>query len=682
MGKPGDPPTNIIPSRQRSNKRGTTWIKRTTIACMWGLAIILTCILLLTLYLYSRPLPIPDIPLTTTIVDQHGERIDQLDRGEHRDAVKLKDIDSSLIQATLAAEDHSFYEHWGFSLRGITRAIWVNMRNGQLSQGASTITQQLARNLYLSHERTWTRKWKEALYTIQLELHYTKDEILTMYLNDIYYGHGAYGIERASHLYFHKPARALTLAESSILAGIPRGPKYYSPIENEKRAKQRQAVILRTMEQTGYISKEQRIEAEQTPLSFAPPPTPIPAQAPYFRDYVIKEASQRFGINETDLRSGGFTVITTLDLKKQHAAVDAFKQYVKQEGLEGALVSIEPRTGYIIAMVGGTDYGRSQYNRALAHRQPGSTFKPFLYLAALDQGRTATTKLMSKPTRFTYENGTYEPHNFHNHYADRPISMREAIARSDNIYAVRTHFEIGREKTVEMAQRLGITSKLQAHPSLALGSETVTPLEMANAYATLAAQGIRAQPTSIIAIQDAQGHTLSTPAVAPTRVVSRAKAFLITDLLKSVLHTGGTGNRVKQLVGSIPAVGKTGTTRWDSWFVGYTPDIATSVWIGYDQAKELPYQQSRLSQYIWGTYIKQAESPAHTPAFSIPDGVSKVKIDSETGMLATSTCPQTHTEYFLAGTEPLKVCKHHRPLPTDETSPLKLWESIKNWWSQ
>lgn len=647
-----------------------------------GIALLtLGAVLLLTLlYLKSRPLPPPNIPMTTKIYDIHGDLIDQLDKGEHRDPIQLKDMPHHLIQATLAAEDQTFYHHFGLSLRGIARATLVNLREMRIAQGASTITQQLARNLYLTSDRTWSRKWREAILAIQLELHFSKDEILEMYLNEVYYGNGAYGIQRAALTYFGKPAKKLTLAESAFLAGLPRGPKWYSPYTSLERAKRRQHAILDTMVKAGWITKAQADQAKSQQIVLIPKPKPSPSKAPYFRDYILQTAIHRYGLKESELRGGGLRIYTTLDLNMQRQAEKAMNQFLgKKEGLQGALLAIDPENGHIRAMVGGKDYQKSQYNRVFARRQPGSSFKPFLYLAALEKRMTPVTRLESKPTSFTYDGGIYRPANFRNQYAGRPITMREAIARSDNIYAVHTHFLIGRDQLVETAKRLGFTAPFKPIPSLALGSVPVSPYEMTRAYATLASGGVYTEPVGILKIVDARGNTIVESQPDQKRVASEAETFVLTQLLRSVFDSGGTGHRVKQLFPR-PSAGKTGSTDWDGWLAGYTPDLAATVWVGYDRAKKLPHEEGRLAQMIWGTFMQKSLAGTPTRTFNVPKGVKGVYVDPETGHLATKQCPRVRWEYFIAGTEPTEDCPVHSPQKAGgKDGGGSLWDWIKKW---
>lgn len=638
------------------------WLKRIKYALRFFLilgVVFAVSTLILVLYLKSRPLPPPDIGASSIIYDDHDKPMDRIDDGQMREPVGLNQIPKPLINATLAAEDRTFYHNFGFSFRGIARAALANLRAGHVTQGASTITQQLARNLYLTHDRTWSRKLKEALLTVQLELHYNKNEILEMYLNKIYYGNGAYGVNRAAQIYFHKPVQDLNLAECAFLVGIPRGPSYYSPYTHYLRAKQRQQEILALMSKNSMISKQTASNAAKAKLTIYAPPKTKQLAANYFRDYVIQTAVQQFGLDESWVRSGGLKIYTTLDQQMQRTAEEAVKQtLVNHADLQGALISVDPQNGEIKAMVGGKDYRSSPFNRVFAHRQPGSSFKPILYLSALEHGFTPLTKIISQPTSFPYDGGVYSPSNFQKKYANRPITLREAIARSDNIYAVTTEFQVGINNELETARRLGITSKLSPTPSLALGSYAVTPFEMAEAYSAFAAEGKRYPLIGIRKIVTADGVTIVDNYSKPVQVTSPAHAFVLTQLLSSVFASGGTGHRAKQIF-SQAAAGKTGTTDWDGWLVGYNPNLLTTVWVGYDQHRTLSHNEARLSQYIWGRYMNQAAKQYPMGMFSVPTGVKAVYVDEDTGYVATPECPHQKLEYFVAGTEPTIPCPQH-----------------------
>ncbi|HEX7055578.1 MAG TPA: PBP1A family penicillin-binding protein, partial [Bacilli bacterium] len=542
------------------------------------------------LYLRAQALPAAFIPQTSVIFDTHGEIIDTMYKGQNRHVVALDDISPYLVKATLAIEDHRFFQHAGIDFRGIARAAMTDLKSMDKVEGASTITQQLARNLYLSQERTWTRKIKEALYSLQLEMEYSKEEILTKYLNQIYYGHAAYGIEAAANLYFGKHAKDLTLAESALLAGVPKGPKYYSPYLNLQNAKARQKTVLATMVRYHYISQEDADKALAEELRFQPLKDGHPSRAPYFRDYIRREAVEQLGISEQMFDEGGIRIYTTLDLRMQEAAEAAVANHIDKTGdLEVALIAIDPRTGAIKAMVGGKDYEQNQYNRVFATtRQPGSSFKAILYLAALEEGAiTPATMFKSEPTAFAYDDGRkmYMPSNFDDQYPYKDIGLREAISHSDNIYAVHTIMQIGPERVIDMARKLGITSPLKPLPSLALGAFPVSPFEMASAFAVIANQGLFVKPQAIQKIVDGKGHVLYEAKKRQERVVDAAHAYVLTNLLESVFAPGGTGARVSSMLNR-PVAGKTGTTDTDAWMVGFTPELVTAVWVGHDQGKK------------------------------------------------------------------------------------------------
>lgn len=628
-----------------------------------GLASLVVIAAAIGLYFYVRAqaLPVSTISQTSQMLDIQGNVIDTFHAGENRRSVALEDISHHVIDATLAIEDRRFYDHAGFDLKGMARAVVVNVQSMSARQGASTLTQQLARNLYLTHERTWQRKLKEAIYTAQLEMKYSKDEILGMYLNQIYYGHGSYGIEAAAMMYFDKHASELSLAESAMLAGIPKGPKYYSPYLNMKNAKDRQYVILEAMKEGGSITEEQAEAAYAEVLAFQP----IGAEqqegfAPYFRDYIRYLAVEEYGIDESLLNEGGITIYTTLDQEAQAAAEESIKKVMPETSEEqSALVAIDPRNGYIKAMVGGRDYKTNQYNRAFAStRQPGSAFKPFLYLTALQSGfMTPVTRFKSEPTVFSYDEGrkTYEPHNYGDKYVEGYIDMRAAISGSDNIYAVNTIMTVGADKVIETARKLGVKSPMSPVPSLALGTFPVSPFEMASAYGAFANAGVRVEPVAILRIEDRKGNVLYEAKPQEKQVITPAEAYVMTSLLESVFDEGGTAHRVSATI-KRPVAGKTGTTATDAWLVGYTPELVAAVWVGYDKDRKLSVAEARRAAPIFAGFIEGTLAAVPPKYFPMPDGVVNVFIDPASGKLAAATCESRRLETFLAGTEPTEVC--------------------------
>ncbi|MGG0825094.1 PBP1A family penicillin-binding protein [Paenibacillus turicensis] len=650
---------------------------------------------LLLLYLSQTALPPAAYDRNSQLIDMNGEAIAVFSSGErNRQPIALSEVSPWVVKATLAVEDRKFYEHIGFDIKGMFRALFVNLKEMDRVQGASTLTQQLARNLYLTHERTWTRKLKEAMYTAQLEMKYSKKEILAMYLNEIYYGKGAYGIEAAAKMYFGKPANKLSIAESAILAGIPKGPTYYSPYNHMKNAKDRQKIVLSAMVHTKAITQAQADQAYEEMLHFQSQQQRVTAdKAPYFRDYVRNVVTNELGFEENLLEHGGLRIYTTIDMNAQQAAEAAVSSELKgTKELEAALVSIDPRTGYIKAMVGGANYLNSQYNHVFAGtRHPGSSFKPIMYLSAIaSQKMTPMSVFNSEPTIFHYDNNrkTYSPKNFNEKY-NGEIDMRKAIAASDNIYAVNTILKIGAEQVIDLSKKLGITSPMEAVPSLALGTSPISPFEMASAFAVISNQGAKKPPIAVLKITDEQGNVLYTANDTPAeQIVQPAAAYVLTHLLESVFETGGTGNRVSDTI-KRPVAGKTGTTSTDAWLVGYTPELSTAVWVGYDQGKILDTAGSRKAAPIFAKFTEKALEKVPPKIFPIPDGVVSVYIDPESGKLATNDCPTKRLEAFIQGTEPTETCTAHsheeQPDPViPPVEPKKenrsWWKDLKRWW--
>jgi 1A family penicillin-binding protein len=652
--------------------------------------------LIFLLYLRSQALPVSVVLQTTEIYDMNGKLIDSIYAGQNRDIVTLDKVSPYMIQSTLAVEDHRFYDHFGIDPMGIARAAYINLKNMEKAQGASTITQQLARNLYLNHERTWGRKIKEAILALQLEMRYDKNKILEQYLNQIYYGHAAYGVESASKLYFHKSSSELTLAESALLAGVPKGPKYYSPYMDKERAKERQKIVLQKMVEHGYITQNQASRAYREDLTLYPLSGDEPSVAPYFKDYVKYIATNQLGITEEQYNGGGIKIYTTLDLRAQQIAEETVKKHLSKEhpDLQGALISIDPRNGYIKAMVGGKDYEQNQFNRVFSNsRQPGSAFKPIVYLAALQQhALTPVSKYKSEPTAFTYDEGrkTYMPSNFGNKYPNKEVDLRYAISHSDNIYAVHTIMDVGADNVIAMARSLGIASPMKPLPSLALGATAVSPFEMVSAYAAIANQGVRVEPIAITRVEDGRGRILYEAQRKETHVIDPAYTYVLTKQMESVFDPGGTGYRVADKLRR-PVAAKTGTTNTDAWMIGFTPELATAVWIGYDRDRKINSLESYLSAPIFAEFTEQTLEPIPPKLFPIPDGIISVYINPESGKLATENCPESRLEAFVKGTEPLEYCTVHggaddglQPLPSDQSHKEKhsWWSDLKRWWSE
>ena len=612
------------------------------------------------------------VPQTTVYLADNLQPFGESHAAEKRYWVSLDEISPHLIDATIAVEDRQFYSHNGFDVKRIAGAIMKDVAARAKVQGASTITQQYARNLFLGSEKTWTRKAKEAFYTLRLEDHYSKSDILEGYLNTIYYGHGMYGIEAASHYYFHKNARDLTLTEASILAGIPKGPSLYSPIRSAENAKKRQHVVLLSMEATGAITKDQAEKAGndfQETTFFGSLDTKDLAKAPYFLDAVNQELRSIFQGHEELIRNGGMTVYTTMNIDQQAKAEETVKAHIPDNSeLQVALVAMNPKSGGVKALIGGTNYEKSAFNRATQSlRQPGSTIKPILYYTALEKGFTPSTTMRSEETTFSYDQGksSYKPHNFRDHYANEAITMAQAIALSDNIYAVKTHLFLGQEELVKAVKRFGLTSKMNKVPSLALGTSGVRPIEMANAYNHFANGGKKVQPFFITKVVGRDGDTLYERKPKRKKALDTANAYVMTQMLTGVFdkkldgYASVTGSSIIPKL-SRPYAGKSGSTEYDSWMIGFTPQLTTGIWAGYDQSRKLETKYDKTTaKQIWAEFMETAHEGKPVTGFKQPKGVVGVEIDPATGLLANDDCPVKRMTYFKKGSEPREICPLH-----------------------
>jgi penicillin-binding protein 2D len=628
------------------------------------------------------------VPQTTIFYADDGTKIGESDNGQKRYWVKLDDISPYVIQATIAVEDRKFYEHHGFDIKRIIGALAADIKAMAKVQGASTITQQYARNLFLTHDKTWTRKLQEALYTIRLEANYSKKQILEGYLNTIYYGHGAYGIEAAARYYFGKHAKDLTLSEAAMLAGIPKGPYYYSPLINEKRAKARQKTVLLSMEQSGYINKKEAEQAYQDKLVYTHHHEMKQKNiAPYFQDVVKHVLRNQLGLDERTIELGGLRIYTSLDPHMQKIAEQEINAIIDPHSqIQAALVAMDPRTGEVKALVGGRDYEKSPFNRAVqAQRQPGSTFKPFLYYAAIREGFTPSTQMRSELTTFTFDNGkaTYTPHNYNDYYANDAITLAQAIALSDNVFAVKTHLFIGENKLVETAKKLGITSKLKAVPSLALGTSPVKVIDMVKAYSAFANNGKKVEPVFIKKVVNQQGETIYEYKPESKQVLDPDAAYVTTQLMTGMFdpklndYTTVTGQSIRKQI-TRPYAGKSGTTETDSWMIGFAPQLVAGVWTGYDRGETIDKMaEKQYAKQIWVRFMEKSLQGKPKKKFKPTKGVVGVYVDPDNGKLATKSCPVRRLTYYITGTEPNEYCTDHLP-----EKKAKKKEKKKHWFEK
>lgn len=623
---------------------------------------------------YTFGPPSLDVGVTTTFYDQDDQPLQEVNEQE---TFTLDDVAPHLVAATIIIEDRHFYNHHGFDFKGIVRALWKNLKTFSLKEGASTITQQYARNLYLTHEKTWLRKIKEAFYTIRLEMFYTKEEILTGYLHAIYYGHGAYGIQEASSVYFNKMASELSLSESAMLAGIPKGPTYYSPFNDEMKAVSRQKSILKQMMQADLITQADYYEAMDDVLDFDEPYIQEKTFANFFTDSALQEASSLLHGDEQAILSGNYEIYTTIDKNYQKELEKLIKTEVTEKSdLEIGLLSINSTNGAVIGLIGGSSYEDSSFNRVIdAKRMVGSTFKPFVYYTALENGFTPSTMLLSEPTTFEVDDSKpYKPKNYNGYYANGPISLAQALALSDNIYAVKTNLFLGSNTVINMAKKLGITSELPDVPSLALGSASISLLEMVQAYGILANQGKELHVHTIRKIVNKDGEIMYEQEDKEAKqILNEEKTFILNHLMMGMFdrrlngYMDVTGSSIINQLSRTYA-GKSGTTNSDNWMIGYTPEITTGVWTGFDQNQ--PIQKTadkKIAKEIWAQAIEMAHEEDSKAMFKVPEGIEKAIIDPETGMLATADCPVRRATYFEKGSAPSSYCTHH--LPKEESAP-------------
>ncbi len=557
---------------------------------------------------------------TSYIYDIDGTLLFRLHDEANREVVNMEDISPHLKRAVLAIEDSYFYSHNGINPSSVGRALLANVQAGSTVEGGSTITMQLVKNLFLTPERSISRKVAEAVLALRLEQIFSKDEILEMYLNQVYWGHNNYGVETAAQSYFNKSAKDLTLPEAAVMAGLIQAPERYSPFNNYTNTKERQATVLGRMRQLGWISAEEQASAQGSPLMIGEVKSFSTSSVPYVTDATVLELKDRFGADAV-LR-GGMRVQTTIDLAMQRKAEEVVRSHnarIARMADQMALVAIDPRTHFVKAMVGGVDHGQSQFNRAtMAQRQPGSAFKPFVYYAAFATGRYSPDSSIAD-TPVSYPDGyrSYSPRNYDGSFMGN-ISIRKALEVSRNVPAVKLGQTVGINTIIELCRTLGIESPMLPVTSLPLGAVDLTPMEMAGAYATFANNGWHSDPTFIVQVTDSTGNLLLDNTPNPQLVLDPWAAASLNDVLQGVIVRGTARTAA---IGR-PAAGKTGTTdsQRDVWFVGYVPQLATAVWVGNDNYRPLRSGATggTYAAPVWRDFMRQALADTPVENFKRP----------------------------------------------------------------
>jgi len=610
---------------------------------------------------------------------------------ENRVLVPIEDIPQQLIDALLAIEDRSFYDHWGINIRAIGRAFIRNIEAGRVVQGGSTITQQLSRELFLTKEQTYIRKALEAMVALEIEKAYTKDEILELYLNQIYFGNRSYGIEAAAQSFFGKRTSELDLDECAVLAGLPKSPRDYSPINNPDAAVRRRGLVLQAMVETGTITQAEADSAGRLELQLGTA-TKKADLAPYFVEYVRQQLEDRFP--DEEFRHKGLRVYTTLDLDAQLLAEESMEKQLQfietrwffddntresylaleekpavPDYLQAAVVVLESGTGNVLALTGGREYWESNWNRATqAVRQPGSAFKPFIFTTAIREGYRPSDTILDSPVVLPQVDGTeWRPQNYYRKFHGL-VSLREALARSINLPAVKLILALEPALVAETGRAFGITTPIRAVPSLALGSSEVTLLELTQAYSVFRNNGILLAANPILRIEDRNGQVLYEPEQVEREVIPRPLAYIMTDMLESVVNEG-TGRKIRGTGWKGHAAGKTGTTDDynNAWFIGFTPEVVVGTWVGYDQLRSIGPSMSGAAAAlpIWiDVALGLSDSTNLEPFHQRPPGVGSRRICTGTGFLASAFCTETREEIYLESTAPRTLCHVHSGVAT------------------
>ncbi|PIC98188.1 transglycosylase domain-containing protein [Sporosarcina sp. P29] len=654
--------TDYIKSTNRKK-----WKKIALSLSITSIAAIVTVLIALRIYAQVLGAPSLSVPKASLFLDHSGHQIGDHFSQHRRYWMKLSDMSPFLSDAFVATEDKQFYSHNGFDYKRIAGAVLKDVKTMSKAQGASTITMQYARNLYLTHEKSWTRKIHEALFAYRLEIFYDKDTILEGYLNTVYFGHGMYGVEAASRFYFSKAAKELTLEEAATIAAIAKGPSIYSPLDNPENSRNRQLLVLDQMEEYDYISTAQKERAVEERIVLQTESWKDMKQvAPYFLDAAWQQAEDILASKGRVPAEGGWQIRTTLNQQHQQAAEQAIQQAMPANDLQVGFISMAADTGFVTSMVGGVDFGDSSFNRVTqAKRQPGSAMKPILYAAALEKGMNPLTFMTAEKTLFTYDDGrsTYEPSNINGEFAAKPISLAQAIAISDNIYAVKTLEQVGYKPYTKMAQRLGIDVAFPESPAVALGTSDVTLFEMTTAYNRIASKGKQVEPQMILSITDANGKLIyEHPSKKPKQAMSEQDAFVLTHLMTGMfdpvfndyLTSTGLSMRPKQ---TRPYAAKSGTTISDQYLIGFSPTLTAGIWTGFDRGKQLEdLEDKTVSKKVWIDFMEAAHEGTAPQPFLPPSGVQSVVVDIETGGIAVNECTKQRLVYVKDKDVPKKLC--------------------------
>lgn len=613
------------------------------------------------LFVYLKSTPTLEIGDANNILLYDNNKNLFFQGNKSKEWINLENISKYVIDSTIYTEDKHFYKHNGFDYLRIAKASVINLSSGKTSQGASTITQQYAKNLFLDFNKTWKRKWDEMWYTIRIENDYSKDEILEGYLNTINYGHGMYGIENAAQFYFNKKAKDLTLAEASMITGIPKSPSNYSPLINYDVAKQRQALVLKALVDNKIITEEEMNEAYNETINLVGEKNEEKLSTiMYYHDAVMSELENIESIPRSLIETNGLNVYTTLDLNAQTILENSIKKAIPTTSkAQVSSVMMDPSNGSIIALVGGKNYNESSYNRVISSkRQVGSTMKPYLYYAALENGFTSSTSFTSQKTTFNFENNqTYMPKNNNDTYGEKPISMATAIAYSENIYAIKTHLFLGEDSLINTARKVGIKSKLEKIPSLPLGTNEISIIEMAGGYSSFANLGYRVTPHLIKKVEDKDGNILYEYKETKKEVLNKDLCFILNNALTATYDKDFIDYNYPTAIGIASKMThkyalKSGTTDTDNWNIGYNKDILTAVWVGYDDNTLLKSSEYKYSQNIWLDSMESYLINDNDNWYETPTNISTVLVDPISGKLVSEDSTKKKLMYFVKGTEP------------------------------